>query len=141
METENLQEIWLEAPDGQLLCALINGNLGWLMYLRQREDPGAKSSGEYHYINFQRPVDIGGPDDEGVYFEIDDQLQGGYNNVSACELHPGKLIVKLREPLGCMKSKVIVVLFDAPASKGLGPIGEGLKKVFVGYEALFEIQP
>jgi hypothetical protein len=36
-------EVWLEAPDGQSLCALINGEVGWLMYLRQPGDSGFSS--------------------------------------------------------------------------------------------------
>lgn len=100
-----------------------------------------KSTEEYHYINFQRSLDIGGRDDEGIYFEIDDQSQGGYNKIAACELCPDKLIVKLIEPLGYTKSELIVVRFYAPASKGLGPIGDGLKKVFIGYENQLEIMP
>jgi hypothetical protein len=36
-------EIWLEAPDGQSLCALINGDRGWLMYLRAPGDSGFSS--------------------------------------------------------------------------------------------------
>jgi hypothetical protein len=101
----------------------------------------AKSTEEYHYINFQRSLDVGGSDDEGVYFEIDDQSQGGYNNIADCELHPDKLIVKLAAPFGCMESNSIVVRFGAPASEGLSSIEQGLKKVFVGYENLLKIQP
>ena len=36
-------EVWLEAPDGQSLCALINGGVGWLMYLREPGDAGFSS--------------------------------------------------------------------------------------------------
>lgn len=96
----------------------------------------AKSTEEYHYINFQRPLDVDGRDDEGIYFEIGDQSQGGYNKIATCEL-----IVKLIEPLGYMKNELIVVRFDTTASEGLSPIGDGLKKVFVGYDALLEIMP
>ena len=37
------REVWLEAPDGQSLCALINGDVGWLMYLRDPGDAGFSS--------------------------------------------------------------------------------------------------
>ena len=37
------KEIWLEGPEGQSVCALINGNLGWLMYLRFEGDAGYSS--------------------------------------------------------------------------------------------------
>lgn len=37
------REIWIEGPHGQQLCALINGELGWLMYLREPGDAGMSS--------------------------------------------------------------------------------------------------
>jgi len=37
------KEIWAKSPDGQSLCALINGNVGWLMYLRTIGDAGFSS--------------------------------------------------------------------------------------------------
>jgi hypothetical protein len=37
------EEIWLKSPDGQSLCALINGDRGWLMYLRAEGDSGFSS--------------------------------------------------------------------------------------------------
>jgi hypothetical protein len=36
-------ERWITTNDGQLMCALINGNLGWLMYLREEGDAGFSS--------------------------------------------------------------------------------------------------
>ncbi len=36
-------EIWLSAPSGQSLCALVNGAQGWLMYLREEGDSGFSS--------------------------------------------------------------------------------------------------
>lgn len=37
------QEIWVDGPNGQFLCALINGDVGWLMYLRHEGDAGFSS--------------------------------------------------------------------------------------------------
>lgn len=37
------KEIWIEVEDGQAMCALINGDKGWLMYLRNSEDAGFSS--------------------------------------------------------------------------------------------------
>ena len=42
METP-FDEVWVHMPDGQSLCALINGNRGWLMYLREEGDSGFSS--------------------------------------------------------------------------------------------------
>ena len=36
-------ELWVTKRDGQSLCALINGQLGWLMYLRESGDAGFSS--------------------------------------------------------------------------------------------------
>jgi hypothetical protein len=37
------EEIWIEAPDGSAICALINGDVGWLMFLREPGDAGCSS--------------------------------------------------------------------------------------------------
>ena len=42
-DTDKFREVWLESPDGSSLCALINGELGWLMYLREPGDAGFSS--------------------------------------------------------------------------------------------------
>ena len=36
-------ELWIEAADGATLTALVNGDSGWLMYLRENGDPGFSS--------------------------------------------------------------------------------------------------
>lgn len=36
-------EVWVETEDGQMMCALINGDRGWLMYLRESGDGGFSS--------------------------------------------------------------------------------------------------
>jgi hypothetical protein len=43
METFAQNEIWSNTPDGQAICALICGDLGWLVYLRHPEDAGFSS--------------------------------------------------------------------------------------------------
>jgi hypothetical protein len=42
-DASRFREVWLESPSGSLLCALINDDLGWLMYLRERGDAGFSS--------------------------------------------------------------------------------------------------
>lgn len=39
------KELWVEAKDEQVMYALINGSVGWLMYLRENGDSG------FHSIN------------------------------------------------------------------------------------------
>jgi len=53
-------EIWVESPDGQSLCALINGNRGWLMYLRESGDSGFSS----------RNPDYVGPSDAAIEYRL-----------------------------------------------------------------------
>jgi hypothetical protein len=36
-------ELWINLEDGQAMCALINGDTGWLMYLREEGDAGFSS--------------------------------------------------------------------------------------------------
>jgi|RhiMethySRZTD1v2_1073278.scaffolds.fasta_scaffold1694974_2 hypothetical protein len=43
MRDSRYRETWEESADGQILGALINGDLGWLMYLRQSGDAGFSS--------------------------------------------------------------------------------------------------
>ncbi len=54
------REVWLESPSGGLLCALMNGELGWLMYLRERGDAGFSSRNRAY----------AGPPDEMVEYEL-----------------------------------------------------------------------
>jgi hypothetical protein len=42
-ERPHFEEIWVESPDGQVMCALVNNDRGWLMYLREKGDPGFSS--------------------------------------------------------------------------------------------------
>lgn len=64
---EQFREIWLNTDeDGPSLCALINGQRGWLMYLRKAGDAGFSSRNaalddtgdmvEYYLSNGQRDV-------------------------------------------------------------------------------------
>lgn len=45
MSTDEAQfdERWINLPDGQAMCALIHGEVGWLMYLRGHGDAGFSS--------------------------------------------------------------------------------------------------
>ncbi len=43
------REIWIELPDGQSLCALMNGDIGWLMYLRHKDGDAGFSSRNPNY--------------------------------------------------------------------------------------------
>ena len=57
------EDIYIRSPDpeGPILCALINGDLGWLMYLRQEGDSGFSS----------RNPDYDGPADAQIEYRLD----------------------------------------------------------------------
>jgi hypothetical protein len=54
------REIWVESPNGRMLSALINGDIGWLMYLRAEGDAGFSS----------RNPDYACPPDEKVRYRL-----------------------------------------------------------------------
>ena len=57
----------------------------------------SKSDDEYHYVNIQAHVDGPDPDGWGVYFEIDDQANGGYERLSRVTLSGSQLILTLKQ--------------------------------------------
>lgn len=49
MVQSQFREVWVESPDGKTMCALISGECGWLMYLREEGDAGFSSRNpDYH---------------------------------------------------------------------------------------------
>lgn len=54
------EEVWVESPDGQSLCALINGDRGWLIYFRYSGDSGFSS----------RNPNYDGPPDAEIEYEL-----------------------------------------------------------------------
>ena len=71
-------EVWVALPDGQAMCALINGDLGWLMYLRTDADAGFSS---------RNPDYLGPPDSEIEY-----RLRNGQH-----DLHPASWAVPIAQ--------------------------------------------
>src|SRR5215510_5483221 len=62
------EEVWIESPDGQLLCALISGDRGWLMFLREEGDSGFSS----------RNPDYDGPSDAQIEYRLDNGQRDFY---------------------------------------------------------------
>ena len=54
------EELWVESPDGPSLSAFINGDRGWLMYLREPGDSGFHS----------RNPDYDGPADAQIEYRL-----------------------------------------------------------------------
>lgn len=61
-------EVWVHAPDGQAMAALINDDLGWLMYLRHDGDGGFSS----------RNPDYTGPADATIEYYLDNGQRDTY---------------------------------------------------------------
>jgi hypothetical protein len=57
-----------QKEDGQTICALINGDLGWLMYLREPGDAGFSS----------RNPDCVGHEDEQVEYRLENGQRDWY---------------------------------------------------------------
>lgn len=57
----------------------------------------SKSDDEYHYVNIQAHVDGPDPDGWGVYFEIDDQANGGYECLERVRRKGSELILTLKQ--------------------------------------------
>jgi hypothetical protein len=62
------REIWIESPNGSSLCALINGDLGWLMFLRASGDAGFSS----------RNPDYAGPSDAKITYVLSNGQADSY---------------------------------------------------------------
>lgn len=43
VDRSQCEELWVHRDDGRAMCAMINGELGWLMYLRHEGDAGFSS--------------------------------------------------------------------------------------------------
>ncbi len=97
----------------------------------------AKGTDAYHYINFQRASEYGGTDDNGVYFEIDDQINGGYNIVDLCELREDKLIITLSNCFDRMPNEIVEVSISSLGKEDITLFKTGLEKIFFGYEKQF----
>jgi len=57
----------------------------------------SKSEDDHHYITLQRSSDPTDEDDWGVHFEIDDQINGGYDLLRSCKCSPNLLVCRLRK--------------------------------------------
>lgn len=66
---QQYKEIWAETEDGQAMAALINGDTGWLVYLREEGDAGFSS---------RNPA----------YTEPEDAIQDYYLSNGQCDEYP-----------------------------------------------------
>lgn len=59
-KASKFREVWERKPDGPVLCALINRDVGWLMYLSEPGDSGWSS----------RNADYAGPEDAVIEYRL-----------------------------------------------------------------------
>ena len=86
------------------------------------------SSGDIvEYVILQSPGE--GEDDWGPYFELDDQLHGGYNLVREIRLEDGRIAFGLTKGLGPDKAMRIVLTY-ADTSDNRSVVSQGLDLVF-----------
>jgi hypothetical protein len=85
---------------------------------------------DYRYITLQRSSDPEDEDDWGIHFEIDDQINGGYELLGACALESTKLTCHLTKGTDWYPDLrvVEVLLGESPAE--FSSLSEGLIKMF-----------
>jgi hypothetical protein len=92
----------------------------------------SKSDEPYHYITIQGWADPDYPDDEHrPHFEIDDQINGGYDLLASCSVSRSLLTVQLLHdvPWYPKLSRVVVGIGSATAEQ-FDLLVAGLRRVF-----------
>ena len=93
-----------------------------------------ESNEEYHYINLQRDIELT-KDDNGIYFEIDDQGNCDYNKIHKCSINKNKMVIEMAKDYEAFPALKITVHFNEFNSEGLEPINIGLKTIFQKFES------
>lgn len=95
---------------------------------------------EGHSFIFMRSTKLGGPDDDGPYFELDDQSQGAFNIVRKIEINGDRISIRLRasknNPVPCTS---IIVDFERCPKNSFRSFVAGLKKIFSDAEEILRI--
>jgi len=76
----NATEIGCTEDEGALLCGASNS---------------MDDAAPYHYIIISGCSDPDDGDDDGTYFEIDDQINGNYNLLTSCTVSSGEITIGL----------------------------------------------
>ena len=95
-------------------------------------DTGAEA-----YLMFQRHPEVGHPDDDGIYVEIDDQINAGFNIVERCVLTPASIRVSLLRPV---KGFTTLNTTMAMSASEFADFQQMLERIFAGHEDLLVIQ-
>ncbi len=98
------------------------------------------AEGAEHYLTFSRTNEDQSPEeDQGVYLEFDDQINGEYGCVQSCRLSRDRLSVDLSRQLGTLVGvedfDVALAIDDASFKK----LQDGLPRIFRGTKGLLTI--
>src|SRR5665811_820497 len=55
----------------------------------------SKTDEPFHYVTMSRSADPADPEDDGIHFEIDDQINGGYHLLASCAVSPRQFTIEL----------------------------------------------
>ncbi len=94
-------------------------------------------SGADAYLMFQRHPEVGHPDDDGVYVEIDDQINAGLNIVERCVLTPSSIRVSLSQPV---KGFTTLNASLSLTPSDFADFQQMLNRIFAGHENLLTIE-
>jgi hypothetical protein len=91
---------------------------------------GNDSTGREHYLTLQASSVDHDTDDWGIYLELDDQINSGYNRVEKCRLRREQLSVDVRQPLGKLTDVDGFDIILALEQESYDDIQRGLLQVF-----------
>ena len=91
----------------------------------------SKANEPYHYITIQGCSDPDDEDDDGIHFEIDDQINGGYDLLRACQVSRSQIFVDLHHDVPWHSGLERVVIDCAAASAAeFDSLVAGLRRLF-----------
>ncbi|MCP4294549.1 MAG: hypothetical protein GY786_02980 [Proteobacteria bacterium] len=98
-----------------------------------------ESDQEYHYLFVQKLFEQDELEESEIYFEIDDQINGGYEMITNCILNRNLLEIRLNK--GCKwypdLEKIIVIL--PHSTEEIQEFANGFTKLFCNHEEKFKV--
>ena len=109
----NATEVGCFEDEGALVCGASN----------------SKDDAPYHYITIQGSSD---PDDEdGIHFEIDDQINGNYNLLASCAVSRRQIMIDLLHDVPWHPGLTCVVVdCESAKSEQFDGLVAGLRRIF-----------
>jgi hypothetical protein len=85
---------------------------------------------DHHYITLSRSSDPADKDVLGVHFEIDDQINGGYDLLKSCECSPELLVCHLSKGVQRYPDLSAVEVALPESAKSYEALVQALKRIF-----------